>query len=153
MKRLFHILSVVLVICSFAKSHSGEYKHQTSFNSKIAQDTLITQDLMDISDEGGYIESSYRNSLLSKCKVYIFFGTGKVEITYLFGCKKICVTETRYYYLTEISEVKSEDDMTIDYSIEYEIDYDGNVIGTSTSYHTDFFKEIKEVVPFELDSI
>ena len=60
------------------------------------------------------------------------------------------VFETKYFYKTELENVKSDEDMQLDYEISYFIDFKGNLIGKEIPGRIDIFNEFKEIVPFEL---
>ncbi|MDR1876292.1 MAG: hypothetical protein LBQ84_01565 [Flavobacteriaceae bacterium] len=111
---------------------------------------MITYEIEDISTEGTGTEVNYVNGKITKSITNIYAGTWQASVIYEFGTDKIKVLETKYYYKTGIENVKSDEDMQLDYEISYFIDYSGNLIGKSISNRIDIFQEFKEVVPFEL---
>lgn len=66
------------------------------------------------------------------------------------GVKLFMKYSSKYFYKTELENVKSDEDMQLDYQISYFIDYKENLIGKEIPDRIDIFKEFKGVVPFEL---
>lgn len=118
--------------------------------SMTAKDTLIVYDIEGISTEGAGAKVNYVNGKITKSETNIYAGTWQASVIYEFQTDKIKVSETRFFYKTEIENVKSDEDMQLDYEIDYFIDYEGNLIGKEIENRIDIFKEFKDVVPFEL---
>jgi hypothetical protein len=144
------IFCLFLVSCNFAQKQETIQSADKSDFYRIPKDTLITYEIEDISTEGTGTEVNYVNGKITKSITNIYAGTWQASVIYEFGTDKIKVLETKYYYKTGIENVKSDEDMQLDYEISYFIDYSGNLIGKSISNRIDIFQEFKEVVPFEL---
>lgn len=150
MKYIIGCLSFVIVSCNFAnKQEMGSVNNKSDF-SKVAKDTLITYDIEGISTEGAETKVNYVNGKITKSVTRIYGETGQATIIYEFGTDKIKVLETKYSYKSGIENVKSNEDMQLDYEISYFIDFKGNLIGKEMLDKIDIFKEFNEVVPFEL---
>lgn len=117
---------------------------------KIVKDTIITYYLEGISSEGVSSEVNYVNDKISQSITHVYGETGQSKIIYEFEIDKIRVLETKYSYKSGVENVKSDDDMQLDYEISYLIDFKGNFIGKKIPERIDIFKEFKEIVPFEL---
>lgn len=150
MKYIIVCLSFVIVSCNFSpKQETGSVNNKSDF-SKVAKDTLITYDIEGISAEGAETKVNYVNGKISKSVTSIYGETGQATIIYEFGTNNIKVLETKYSYKSGIENVKSDEDMQLDYEISYLIDFKGNLIGKKKFDRIDIFKEFKEVVPLEL---
>jgi hypothetical protein len=140
----------VLVSCNpIHKQEAGRGHNELDFNM-MAKDTLVTYDIEGISTEGTVANVNYVNGKITKSVINIYGETGQARILYKFDIDKIKVLETKYSYKMGIENVKSDEDMQIDYEIEYFIDFKGNLLGKEISDRIDIFKEFREVVPFEL---
>lgn len=150
MKYIIVCLFFVIVSCNFAhKKEMGSVNNKSDF-SVVAQDTLITYDIEVISTEGAGAKVNYVNNRITKSIIGIYAGTWQATIIYEFEMDKIKVFETKYFYKTELENVKSDEDMQLDYEISYFIDFKGNLIGKEIPGRIDIFNEFKEIVPFEL---
>lgn len=150
MKYIIICLSFVIVSCNFThEQEMGNVNHKSDF-SIVTKDTLIAYDIEGISTEGAVAKVNYVNGRITKSITSIYAGTWQATIIYKFETDKIKVLETKYFYKTEIENVKSDEDMQLDYEISYFIDFKGNLIGKEISERIDIFKEFQEVVPFEL---
>ena len=114
------------------------------------RDTTVTYNLEGISDEGVETNVTYVNAKISKSVTNVYFGGGKATIVYDFDTNVIHVLETKFFYTTEIENVKSENDMKLVSEYRYSIDYEGNFQGEVVSEGIDIFKIFKDIVPFEL---
>lgn len=150
MKHLIVCLFFGIVSCNFSHKQEMESVNNKSDFSKVARDTLITYDIDGISTEGTGADVNYVNGKITKSVVSIYAGTWQATIVYHFETNRIKVLETKYYYKTEIENVKSDEDMQLDYERSYFIDFKGNLIGKEIPDRIDIFKEFKEVVPFQL---
>jgi hypothetical protein len=126
----------------------GSVNNKSDFT--VANDTLITYEIEGISKEGTGAKVNYVNGKITKSVTSIYGETGQATIIYEFKTEKIKVLETKYYYKSEIENIKSNEDMQLDYEISYFIDFKGNPIGEEIPDRIDIFKEFKEAVPFEL---
>lgn len=150
MKYIIICLSFLTVSCNFAhKQEKGSVNNKSDFNV-VAKDTLITYDIEGISTEGAGTKVNYVNGKISKSVTSIYGETGQGVVIYEFETDKIKVMETKYSYKSGIENVKSNEDMQLDYEISYFIDFRGNLIGKEIPERIDIFKEFQEVVPFEL---
>jgi hypothetical protein len=127
----------------------GSVNNKSDF-SKVAKDTLITYDIEGISTEGAETKVNYVNGKITKSVTSIYGETGQAKIIYEFETDKIKVLETKYSYKSGIENVKSDEDMQLDYEISYFIDFKGNLLGKEIPDRIDIFKEFKEAIPFEL---
>lgn len=140
----------MIVACNFShKQEMGGVINKSDF-SKVTKDTLITYDIEGISAEGAETKVNYVNGKITKCVTSIYGETGQAKIIYEFGADKIKVLETKYSYKSGIENVKSDEDMQLDYEISYFIDFKGNLLGKEIPDRIDIFKEFKEAIPFEL---
>lgn len=114
-------------------------------------DTVVTYDIEGISDEGAETTVTYENSKISKSVTNVFWGTGKVIIVFDFETDVINVLETKFSYTIGIEDVKSENDMQLDYEYRYSLDYEGNLQGEVIQERIDIFKVFKDIVPFKLE--
>lgn len=150
MKYIIVCLSFVIVSCNFShKQEMGSVNNKSDF-SKVAKDTLITYDIEGISTEGAETKVNYVNGKITKSVTSIYGETGQAKIIYEFETDKIKVLETKYSYKSGIENVKSDEDMQLDYEISYFIDFKGNLLGKEIPDRIDIFKEFKEAIPFEL---
>jgi|SRR5690606_2393953 len=150
MKYIIICLSFLTVSCNFShKQEKGSVTNKSDFNV-VAKDTLITYDIEGISTEGAGAKVNYVNGKISKSVTSIYGETGQGVVIYEFETDKIKVMETKYSYKSGIENVKSNEDMQLDYEISYFIDFRGNLIGKEIPERIDIFKEFQEVVPFEL---
>ena len=150
MKYIIVCLSFVIVSCNFShKQEMGSVNNKSDF-STMAKDTLITYDIEGISTEGAGTKVNYVNGKITKSVTSIYGETGQATIIYEFETDKIKVLETKYSYKSGIENVKSDEDMQLDYEISYFIDFKGNLLGKEIPDRIDIFKEFKEAVPFEL---
>lgn len=149
-KYIIVCLSFVILSCNFAhKQEMGSVNNNSDF-SVVAKDTLITYDIEGISTEGAGAKVNYVNGKISKSVTSIYGETGQAKIIYEFETDKIKVLETKYSYKSGIENVKSDEDMQLDYEISYFIDFKGNLMGKEIPERIDIFKEFQGVVPFEL---
>ena len=150
MKNIIVCLSFVIVSCNFShKQEMGSVNNKSDF-SKVAKDTLITYDIEGISTEGAETKVNYVNGKIIKSDTSIYGETGQAKIIYEFETDKIKVLETKYSYKSGIENIKSDEDMQLDYEISYFIDFKGNLLGKEIPDRIDIFKEFKEAIPFEL---
>lgn len=150
MKNIIVCLSFVIVSCNFShKQEMGSVNNKSDF-SKVAKDTLITYDIEGISTEGAETKVNYVNGKITKSVTSIYGETGQAKIIYEFETDKIKVLETKYSYKSGIENIKSDEDMQLDYEISYFIDFKGNLLGKEIPDRIDIFKEFKEAIPFEL---
>lgn len=150
MKYIIVCLSFVIVSCNFLhKQEMGSVNNKSDF-SKVAKDTLITYDIEGISVEGAGAKVNYVNGKITKSVISVYGETGQATIVYEFETDKIKVLETKYSYKSGIENIKSDEDMQLDYEISYFIDLKGNLIGKEIPDRIDIFKEFKDTVPFEL---
>lgn len=149
LKYIIFCLSIVIISCNFNhKQEVGSVNNKSDFT--VANDTLITYEIEGISKEGTGAKVNYVNGKITKSVTSIYGETGQATIIYEFKTEKIKVLETKYYYKSEIENIKSNEDMQLDYEISYFIDFKGNPIGEEIPDRIDIFKEFKEAVPFEL---
>jgi len=150
MKYIIVCLSFLIVSCNFShKQEMGSVNNKSDF-SKVVKDTLITYDIEGISAEGAGAKVNYVNGKITKSVTSIYGETGQATIIYEFETEKIKVLETKYSYKSGIENVKSGEDMQLDYEISYFIDFNGNIIGKEMPDRIDIFKDFKEKVHFEL---
>ena len=135
------ILSIIITSCNC--------NNKQDFTS-IVNDTLITYDMDGISTEGTVSKVNYINGKINRSVTNIYAGTWQDSIIYEFQNDKIKVLEIKYSYKTELENIKSLEDMQIEYNIDYFIDYKGNIIGEEIPNRIDIFKEFRETVPFKL---
>lgn len=150
MKYIIVCLPFVIVSCNFSSKQEMRSVNNKSDFSKVAKDTIIAYDIEGISAEGAGTKVNYVNGKISKSVTSIYGETGQATIIYEFETNKIKVSETKYSYKSGIENVKSDEDMQLDYEMSYLIDFKGNLIGKEIPERIDIFKEFKEVVPFEL---
>ncbi|HUH73689.1 MAG TPA: hypothetical protein VLZ75_04720 [Chitinophagales bacterium] len=137
-------LHFVIVSCNSVPD-SNSYTHH-----EIVRDTLIIYDIEGISTEGGEAKVNYVNGRIFKSVTSIYGESGQATIIYEFETDKIKVIETKYSYNTTIDNVKSEEDMKLEYETSYFIDFYGNIIGKKIPNRIDIFREFKKFIPFEL---
>lgn len=150
MKYIIVCLSFVIVSCNFSHKQEMRNLNNKSDFSKVAKDTLITYDIEGISIEGAETKVNYVNGKIIKSVTSIYGETGQAKIIYEFETDKIKVLETKYSYKSGIENVKSDEDMQLDYEISYFIDFKGKLLGKEIPDRIDIFKEFKEAIPFEL---
>jgi|SRR5690554_799152 len=138
-------LSFVITSCDFSSRKEREVT--TNITHK---DTLILYNIEGISTEGVEAKVHYSNSEIAKSITNVYACTWQATIIHEFGLEKIKVTETKYFYTTEIENVQTEEDLHLDYEIVYFIDFEGNLIDNEINDRIDIFREFKETVPFEL---
>jgi hypothetical protein len=149
MKYIIVCLFFLIVSCNFShKKEKGNVNNQSDF-CKVVKDTLIAYEIEGISTEGAGTKVNYVNGKITRSVTSIYGETGQATIIYEFETDKIKVLETKYSYKSGIENVKSDEDMLLDYEISYFIDFKGNIIGNEIPERIDFFKEFKEAVPFE----
>lgn len=140
----------MLMSCQAAHRQEMENSNDQPGFDTISKDTVIIYAIEGISVEGAAAEVNYVNGRITKSVTNIYAGTWQASVIYEFQTDKIKVLETRFFYKTEIENVKSDKDMQLDYEIDYFIDYEGNLIGEEIENRIDIFKEFKDVVLFEL---
>lgn len=143
-------LSFVIVSCNPTNKQETGSSDNKSDLSTMVKDTLITYDIEGISAEGAECKASYVNGKIIKGITNVYGETGQATIIYEFEANRIKVLETKYSYKTGLENVKSDEDMQLDYEISYFIDFKGNVIGQPIQDRIDIFQELKATVPFEL---
>jgi hypothetical protein len=140
----------IIISCNFAnKREVGSVNNNSNLN-KMAKDTLMIYDIEGISAEGAEAKVSYVNGRITNSVTSVYGETGQATIIYEFETDKIKVLETKYSYRLGIENVKSDEDMLLNYEMSYFIDFNGNLIGKEFHDRIDIFKEFKETVPFEL---
>jgi hypothetical protein len=144
------IFCLFLASCNFSPKQVTEKKSDKVNITTVPQDTLVSYSIEGISAEGAESKVSYQKGNIVKSVTNIYGETGQASIVYKFEANRIKVLETKYYYKTEIENVKLDEDMQLDYEISYFIDFKGNIIGKEIPNRIDIFKEFKEVVPFKL---
>jgi hypothetical protein len=143
------LLLISVLSCNYSTPQENN-NNKEGVETVIARDTLIFYDIEGISTEGANAEVEYENGKISNSVIKIYTGTGQVSVTYEFQNDKIKVTEERWFYNTEIQNVKSDHDMTLDRKLSYFIDFEGNVIGEIPLEITAVFIDFKNVVPFHI---
>jgi hypothetical protein len=148
MKIFMYVISLFIILgCS-----NGQRENLIMENQRLVQkDTIIIYDIESISTEGAEAKVSYVNGKITKSITSIYASTWQMSIEYDFQKDKIKVLESKYSYKTEIENVRSNEDMNLDYEISYFIDFEGKIIGKSVSDRIDIFEEFKAIVPFELE--
>jgi hypothetical protein len=148
MKIFMYVISLFIILgCS-----NGQQENLIMENQRLVQkDTIIIYDIESISTEGAEAKVSYVNGKITKSITSIYASTWQMSIEYDFQKDKIKVLESKYSYKTEIENVRSNEDMNLDYEISYFIDFEGKIIGKSVSDRIDIFEEFKAIVPFELE--
>lgn len=149
MKCIIVCLSLIVVSCDFPSIENKEAVNKKSNFSKLEKDTIIAYELVGISTEGAVSKVNYVNGKIIKSNTSIYGETGQAKIIYEFQVDKIKVFEAKYSYKSTLENVKSEEDMLLDYETSYFIDFDGNLLGEE-AIRIDIFKEFKAVVPFEI---
>ena len=139
-------LSFIITSCDFSPRKEREIT--TNITHK---DTLILYNIEGISTEGAEAKVHYSNGEITKSITNVYAGTRQATIVHDFGLEKIKITETKYFYTTEIENVQTEEDLHLDYEIVYFIDLEGNLIDNEINDRIDIFREFKETVPFELN--
>lgn len=148
---LIIVLSFLIISCNQNQEKQTKDFNLGLRNSSISKDTLITYNINKISTEGAEAKVNYKNGRIIKSVTNIYAGTWQASIYYKFLKDKIEVIESKYLYNTEIENVKSLDDMRLDYKITYFIDFNGNLLEKKNINRLDIFNEFKEVVPFKLN--
>ncbi len=124
--------------------------HKTQIDNT-ARETSVVYAIEGISTEGAEAKVYYLDSRIKEAHIDIYGETGKTEVAYFFNQNDIDVVETVYLYKKMITDVKSHDDINLEYELKYKIDYDGKRIGVGKQInYTDIFSNFKEVVPFEI---
>lgn len=134
-------------------SCNGVQKNDSTTNSNpksTLKDTVITYNLEGISTEGTSANVLYQNGKILESIINLYSGTGKKEIEYLFEKDRIKVVEKYFIYLTELENVKSDDDIELTKEQTYYINYSGNVIGNPVEDRIDIFSEFKKEIPFTI---
>jgi len=148
---LIIVLPFLIISCNQNQEKQTKDFNLELRNSSIPKDTLITYNINKISTEGAEAKVNYKNGRIIKSVTNIYAGTWQVSIYYKFLKDKIEVIESKFLYNTEIENVKSLDDMQLDYKITYFIDFNGNLLEKKNINRLDIFNEFKEVVPFKLN--
>ncbi len=147
------MVKYIVILILFA-SCNGVQKKDSVINSSqniIAKDTAITYSLKGISTEGTSANVLYQNGKILESTIGLYSGTGKKEVEYLFEKDRIKVIEKYFVYLTELENVKSDDDIEFTKEQTYYIDYSGNVIGNPVEDRIDIFSEFKTEIPFTIE--
>lgn len=146
MKTLFSLLLVaILLACFIERSQS-----MVSESAIIPGDTTIVYDLEGISAEGAQAVVHYVKGKIDKSEITIYGETGRTVLVYVFFEKLITVTEEKYKYKKDFSEVKSDKDIKLTKKFTYKMNIDGIPLKNKKLDRTDIFKEFKQVVPFVL---
>lgn len=148
---LIIVLPFLIISCNQNQEKQTKDFNLELRNSSIPKDTLITYNINKISTEGAEAKVNYKNGRIIKSVTNIYAETWQASIYYKFLKDKIEVIESKYLYNTEIKNVKSLDDMQLDYKITYFIDFNGNLLEKKNIKRLDIFNEFKEVVPFKLN--
>lgn len=143
------LFSLFLISCNFSGTHNIT-SQKDKITSATPKDTIILYDIDNISTEGAEAEVIYINGLISKSTTTIYGCSFQAVVKYLFKKNHIEVVESRYSYKTPINEVKSMEEMELDYKISYTVDYNGKPLDTVMKDRIDIFEEFKEAVSFEL---
>lgn len=103
------------------------------------------------SAEGNEGKAFYVNNVVNKIEITFFGETGKAFYTYQFQKNTINVVQQRFSYRTNLTEVKSENDIVKGDKIVFTTDLNGKLITSANSEaDLDIFYQLKKVVPFSL---
>lgn len=147
------MVKYIFILIIFVSCNGVQKKGSVTNSSQniIAKDTIITYSLQGLSTEGTSANVLYRNRKILESTIVLYSGTGKKEVKYLFEKDRIRVIEKYFVYLTELENVKSDDDIEFIKEQTYYIDYNGNVIGNPIEDRIDIFSEFKKEIPFSIE--
>lgn len=104
------------------------------------------------SSEGNEGRAFYQSGKIQKAAITFYGEMGKAVYLYIFKTTEINVSQQRYNYKTNFTEVKSDKDIVKQEEVNFTTDLNGKVIsGYNTKADLDVFNELKKVVPFELN--
>jgi len=103
------------------------------------------------SAEGNEGKAFYKNNKIQKIEITFYGETGKAIYVYNFNHKEVTVSQQRFNYKTDFTEVKSDGDITKSEEINFTTDLNGQTMKEIDSKaDLDTFHELKKVVPFDL---
>ncbi|MFN0256259.1 hypothetical protein [Pedobacter ureilyticus] len=103
------------------------------------------------SAEGNEGKAFYRGNKINKIKITFYGETGKIVYNYRFRGKLVDVSQQRFHYRTDFTEVKSAKDITNGEQINFITDLEGNLVkGINKGADLDTFHELKKAIPFDL---
>lgn len=104
------------------------------------------------SAEGNEGKAFYYGNKINKIEITFYGETGKYHYTYKFIDKVVEVSQQRFNYRTDFTEVKSDDDIVKAEQYNFTIDLSGKLTkGGHPKADLTTFYELKKVVPFDLN--
>lgn len=147
-------LQAIILLLSCKNISSEEYQSSVidSLTGIIAAqiDTTIVYNIDGVSLEGTQANVSYADGKIRYAEVMVYGETGQALIQYSFEESRINVIEKIYRYKTDLTEVKSKDDIELEARTEYSIDYQGKFLKNPKNDPLNIFSEFNGSVPFEL---
>jgi cyanate lyase len=154
MVKIVIVLQVALILLSCKNISTEEYqsKEMDSLTEILTAqiDTTIMYNIEGVSLEGTEAKVSYADGQIRFAEVMVYGETGQAFIQYSFEEGIINVIEKTYRYKTDLTAVKSKDDIEFEAKTEYSIDYQGKFLKNPENDPLNIFSEFKESVPFEL---
>lgn len=103
------------------------------------------------SAEGNEGKATYFRDKVKKIDIVFYGETGKSLYTYILNDSRVEVSQQRYNYHANLTEVKSEKDMIKGDKVVFSTDLNGKVItGHHKAADLDIFYQLKKAVPFSL---
>ena len=106
-------------------------------------DTTIVYNIEGVSLEGTEANVSYADGKIKYAEVMVYCETGQAYIQYSFEEGKINVVEKIYRYKTDLTDVKSKDDIELEGKADYSIDYQGKFLKNQKNDTHKIFIEFK----------
>jgi hypothetical protein len=122
-------------------------------------DTTIAFEVSEVGAEGCGVDAHYLDGLLSTLKIVVFGCSGRSECLIVFwDNEKIVVVEKCYKYRGSIGNIKSDEDMVLDFTLCYKLDSNGRVIGgvlggDRENSLREIYREIMGLIPKEIKDI
>ena len=140
------ITLIVIVLSLVLQEDDAEATNIKSVNENI----LIKYDLDGISLEGTEATVQYFSDSIKSAVIHVYGETGKADIYYTFKSEYISVTEIIYRYSTDLNNLKSKEDLTMESKLDYQLDYNGYIMDDA-SPTLNIYSDFKTQVPFVIN--